>query len=335
MFMSPQLNKMHDTMNLRTKKGWKLLLKKIWQYKWIYLLMLLPGLLVTILFRYLPLPGILLAFKTYKPVFGASGMFTFLKVSPWVGLEQFQRVFKEPAFWTATQNTIIISLLKLVVGFPFPIILSILISEMTLKKYKRVLQTVFTFPHFLSWVVLSGIMLNMFGDTGIIKKLVLLFDAEAGVGWNVLYNTRTFRTLLILSDVWKEGGWGTILYLAAITSIDPSLSEAATVDGANRFQRIWHITLPGMRDLIVIQFILSIGGMMNANFDQIFNLYSSPVYSVGDVIDTYVYRITFASGRAMDYGFSTAVGLFKNVINFGLLMAANYVSKLAGSDGIM
>lgn len=335
MFMSPQSNKMHDAINLRTQKGWKLLMKKIWQYKWIYLLMLLPGLLITIVFRYLPLPGILLAFKTYKPVFGATGMFTFLKVSPWVGLAQFQRVFKEAAFWTATKNTIVISLLKLVVGFPFPIVLSILISEMTLKKYKRVLQTIFTFPHFLSWVVLSGIMLNMFGDTGIIKKVVLLFDAQAGAGWNVLYNTKTFRTLLILSDVWKEGGWGTILYLASIASIDPSLSEAATVDGANRFQRIWHITLPGMRDLIVIQFILSIGGMMNANFDQIFNLYSSPVYSVGDVIDTYVYRITFASGRPMDYGFSTAVGLFKNVINFGLLMAANYVSKLAGSDGIM
>lgn len=335
MYMSPNANKMHDVMNLRTKKGWKLLLKKIWQYKWIYLIMLLPGLAVTFMFRYLPLPGILLAFKTYKPVFGATGMFSFLEASPWVGFDQFLRVFEEPAFWTATKNTIVISLLKLLFGFPFPIILSILISELTLKKYKKVLQTIFTFPHFLSWVVLAGIILNLFGDTGVVKKIVMLFDPSAANGWNILYNTSTYRTLLVLSDIWKEGGWGTILYLAAITSIDPSLSEAATIDGANRFQRIWHITLPGMLDLIVIQFILSVGGMMNANFDQVFNTYSEPVYSVGDVIDTYVYRITFASGRPMDYGFSTAVGLFKNVINFALLMSANYISKLAGSDGIM
>ena len=335
MYMSPNANRMHDVMNLRTKKGWRLLGKMIWRYKWIYLIMLLPGLALTIVFRYLPLPGILLAFKTYKPLFGDSSLYGFLGASPWVGMDQFMRVFSEPAFWTATRNTVVISLLKLLVGFPFPIVLAILLREMTGKRYKRVLQTVYTFPHFLSWVVLAGIMLNLFGDTGALKKIAMLFDPDIASGWNILYNTRTFRTMLILSDVWKEGGWGTILYLAAITGIDPSLNEAATIDGANRFQRIWHITLPGILNLIGIQFILAVGGMMNANFDQVFNLYSEPVYSVGDVIDTYVYRITFAVGRPMDYGFSTAVGLFKNVINFALLLVANKVSKLAGGDGIM
>ncbi len=335
MFMSPNLNRAHDAISLRTAKGRKLLLKKIWQYKWIYLIMLLPGLAVTVLFRYLPLPGIALAFKTFKPVFGKTGLFGFLTASPWVGFTHFTRLFKESAFWVATGNTLYISLLKLIFGFPFPVILAIMINEMTLKKYKRVLQTVYTFPHFLSWVVLSGIILNLFGDSGVIKKVAVLFDPALQDGWNVLYNTAYFRTLLILSDMWKEGGWGTILYLAAITGIDPALNEAATIDGANRMQRILHITLPSIMDLVVIMFILQVGNMMNSNFDQIFNLYSAPVYKVADVIDTYVYRITFQSSTVMDYGFSTAVGLFKNVINFALLLAANYTSKAAGGDGIM
>ena len=206
---------------------------------------------------------------------------------------------------------------------------------MVFKKYKRVLQTIYTFPHFLSWVVLSGIILNLFGDTGVIKKVAVIFDPQLQDTWNVLYNTAYFRTLLIVSDIWKEGGWGTILYLAAITGIDPSLNEAATIDGANRFQRIIHITLPSILDLVVIMFILSVGNMMNANFDQIFNLYSAPVYKVADVFDSYVYRLTFQSTTVMDYGFSTAVGLFKNVINFALLLGANYCSKAAGGDGIM
>ena len=209
MYMSPNANRMHDVMNLRTKKGWRLLGKMIWRYKWIYLIMLLPGLALTIVFRYLPLPGILLAFKTYKPLFGDSSLYGFLGASPWVGMDQFMRVFSEPAFWTATRNTVVISLLKLLVGFPFPIVLAILLSEMTGKRYKRVLQTVYTFPHFLSWVVLAGIMLNLFGDTGALKKIAMLFDPDVASGWNILYNTRTFRTMLILSDVWKEGGWGT------------------------------------------------------------------------------------------------------------------------------
>ena len=319
MFMSPKLNQSHDYIDLKTSRGWKLLGKKVWQYKWIYLIMLLPGLAVTFVFKYLTMPGILLSWKTFVPTFGDTSLFGFLESSPWVGWQHFTRLFRESAFWTATGNTLIISLLKLVFGFPFPIILSILINELVFKKYRRVLQTVYTFPHFL----------------GIIKRFAMLFDPSVQDTWNVLYNTRWFRTLLIASDMWKEGGWGTILYLAAIAGIDPALNEAATIDGANRFQRIIHVTLPQIRDLIVIMFILQVGNMMNANFDQIFNLYSEPVYKVADVIDTYVYRLTFQSSTVMDYGFSTAVGLFKNVINFALILAANWASKAAGGDGIM
>ncbi len=335
MFMSPKLNQGHDLINLRTYRGWKLLGKKVWQYKWIYLIMLLPGIAVTFVFKYMTMPGILLSWKTFVPTFGDKSLFGYLASSPWVGWDQFARLFKESAFWTATANTLTISFLKLIFGFPFPIVLSILINEMLFKRYKRVLQTVYTFPHFLSWVVLAGMALNLFGDTGVVKRFAMLFDSSMGESWNILYNTRCFRSLLIVTDMWKEGGWGTILYLAAIAGIDPALTEAATIDGANRYQRIMHVTLPQIKDLIVIMFILAVGNMMNANFDQIFNMYSAPVYKVADVIDTYVYRLTFQSTTVMDYGFSTAVGLFKNVINFALILGANRASKAAGGDGIM
>ena len=216
MFMSPKLNQSHDYIDLKTSRGWKLLGKKVWQYKWIYLIMLLPGLAVTFVFKYLTMPGILLSWKTFVPTFGDTSLFGFLESSPWVGWQHFTRLFRESAFWTATGNTLIISLLKLVFGFPFPIILSILINELVFKKYRRVLQTVYTFPHFLSWVVLAGMAINLLGDTGIIKRFAMLFDPSVQDTWNVLYNTRWFRTLLIASDMWKEGGWGTILYLSLI-----------------------------------------------------------------------------------------------------------------------
>ena len=163
MFMSPKLNQSHDYIDLKTSRGWKLLGKKVWQYKWIYLIMLLPGLAVTFVFKYLTMPGILLSWKTFVPTFGDTSLFGFLESSPWVGWQHFTRLFRESAFWTATGNTLIISLLKLVFGFPFPIILSILINELVFKKYRRVLQTVYTFPHFLSWVVLAGMAINLLG----------------------------------------------------------------------------------------------------------------------------------------------------------------------------
>ena len=316
-------------------KNRKSIIKRIWRYKWIYLFMLLPGLAVIIIFRYLPLPGIALAWKKFTPTFGAKGLYSYLASSKPVGWKHFESLWREKAFWNATKNTFMISILKLVFGFPFPVILAILINEMTMRRYKKVMQTIYTFPHFLSWVVVAGMVLNLFGDTGVVKSVVSKFNPDAVANWNFLYNSRSFRPLLIISDIWKEGGWGTILYLAAIAGVDPSLHEAAIVDGANRFQRIVHITLPEITSLIIIMLILQIGNMMNANFDQIFNLYSAPVFDVGDVIDTYIYRITFQSSTAMDYGFSTAVGLFKNVINFVLLIGANQIAKLFGHDGIM
>jgi putative aldouronate transport system permease protein len=225
--------------------------------------------------------------------------------------------------------------MKLAAGFPFPIILALMINEIRLPNYKRFMQTAFTFPHFLSWVVVAGIVLNLFGDAGAVKKVAVLFKPELVDSWNFLYKSAYFRWTLVFLDMWKEAGWGTILYLAAITGIDPTLYEAATVDGCSRLKRIWYITLPGIAGYIVIMFILSIGNIMNANFDQVFNLYTAPVFDVGDIIDTYIYRLSFQSQTVMDYGFTTAVGLFKTAINFVLLMGANFVARRAGYDGII
>lgn len=335
LFLSTRGPTQLSTLARFSSRWWKLLGKIIWQYKWIYLFMVGPALSLVIVFRYLPMPGIFLAFQTFKPTFGSSGIYSFLFSSDFVGLQHFNRMFIEPDFWRAFGNTIIISLMKLAIGFPFPIILSLAINEVRFRKYKRVLQTIFTFPHFLSWVVVAGIALNLFGDSGAIKKILVIFNPELQNSWNFLYNTSYFRWFLVLTDIWKEAGWGTILYLAAITSIDQTLYEAATVDGCGRIRQIRHITLPGIIGMIVIMFILSVGGLVGANFDQVFNLYNAPVYKVGDVIDTYIYRLTFQSTVTMDYGFTTAVGLFKTIINFALLITANGVARLAGHDGIM
>jgi putative aldouronate transport system permease protein len=297
-------------------------ISKIWDHKYIYL-MLIPGLSFLLLFKYFPMYGIQLAFKRYMLNEGITG-------SPWVGLENFQYIWSEPAFWRAFKNTILISLMKLGLGFPIGIILALLINELKTKKYKRFLQTIYTFPHFLSWVIVSGIIFNFLGNTGALNSLL----DNLGLGQiNFLMNKGIFRYLLVYSEVWKEAGWSTILYLAAIAGIDPTLYEAATVDGANRWHKIKYITWPGIQNIVVIMFIMTVGSIMVAGFNQVFNLYNEVVYDVGDIISTYVYRISFQ--QAPDYGVSTAVGLFNGVVNFMLLMIANTVAKKFGKSGII
>jgi len=335
MFLSTDTTSQLNTLPKYSIRWWRLLGKIIWKYKFVYLLMVGPTLSLIFVFRYLPMPGIFLGFQTFKPTFGGKGIYDFLRSSEFVGLKHFERMLIEPGFWIAMRNTIIISLMRIIIGFPFPIILALMINEVYSRKYKRVVQTIYTFPHFLSWVVVAGIMLNIFGDSGAIKKLFVLFDPSYQNNWNFLYNNDIFRWLLVFLGMWKEAGWGTILYLAAIAGVDQSLYEAATVDGCGRIKKIIHITLPGIMGMVVIMFILSIGNIMNVSFDQVFNLYSAPVHPSGDVIDTYIYRQTFQSSTRMDYGFTTAVGLFKTVINFGLLISANFVARRAGYDGII
>jgi putative aldouronate transport system permease protein len=346
-----------DDFDLRTSKGRKLLIKRLWQYRWVYLIMVIPTMSLIILFRYMPLPGIALAFMSFRPVYAKPFvyegpelfrwfatllhtlqpkiLFNYLGSSEFVGLEHFSRLLEESNFRKAFLNTIIISLMKLAIGFPFPILLTLLINEVYSKKYKRVLQTVFTFPRFLSWVVLAGIILNILGDTGAVKKFMVTIYPELQNTWNILYNPDYFRLGLVLSDMWKEGGWGTILYLGAIAGLDPALFEAATIDGCNRFKKIVHVTMPGIAPIIIIMFLLNVGNIVNANFDQVFNLYSPSTFSTGDVIDTYIYRMSFQSSTVQDFGFTTAVSLFKNLINFTLLISANTMARKLGQEGII
>jgi putative aldouronate transport system permease protein len=289
--------------------------------------MLAPALTYFVIFKYVPLYGIQLAFKDYS----LKG----IAASPWNDFAHFRRMVAEPGFIPAFRNTIIISFMRIAFGFPFPIILAILINEMRFRKYKRVLQTIYTFPHFLSWVLLAGIMLNLLGSTGMMRKIVAIFSESAAADWGLLYDGGMYRWMLIITDIWKGAGWGTIIYLAAIAGVDQSLYEAAVIDGCNRRQKIIYIMLPGIISVIAIQFVLRIGFIMEGGFDQVFNTYSPPVYAKGDIIDTYIYRISFQRSSSLNLGFPTAVGLFKNVINFVLLITANGIVKAMGEETVL
>lgn len=296
--------------------------KRIAYHKYIYLI-LLPALIYYIVFKYAPMYGLVLAFKEFKHSGG-------ILYSPWVGLEHFKNLTVNVNFITAFKNTIIISFIKIIFGFPFPIILTLLINEMRLKRYKSVLQTIYTFPHFLSWVVVAGMCFNLFASDGIVNNVLGLMNMK---DQTLLTNPSGFIGLLVGSAIWKESGWSTILYLAAITSIDTSIYEAAKIDGANRFQQMLYVTIPGIAGMMATNLILQCGHVMDAGFDQIFNMYNPSVYKVADIIDTYVYRISFE--MTPNYGFSTAVGMFKGVVNMVLILSVNKVVKSFGQKGIL
>lgn len=294
---------------------------RIYEYRQFYI-MLIPMVLFYIVFCYGPMYGITLAFKEFNFAKGIMG-------SPWNHFENFRKVFSNADFWLAFKNTLVISAGRLLIEFPVPIILSLLLNEIGKSKLKRVYQTVLTFPHFLSWVVLGGITVTLFQDQGIVNQILL----AAGGGKNtVLMNGNAFRILIFGSNIWKEAGWSTILYLAAIAGINPELYEAAKVDGANRWQQMLHITWPCIKSTACILLILQVGSAMNGGFDQIFNMYNSAVYEKVDIIDTYVYRSAFQS--ADGFGYTTAVGLTKSVINFFLLYATNKIVSETNGTGV-
>ncbi|MFV0504672.1 MAG: ABC transporter permease [Lachnospirales bacterium] len=297
-------------------------IRNIKKYKMIYVL-LIPVVLYYVIFKYAPMYGVQLAFKEYRIADGITG-------SQWIGFENFINLMSQKDFWIALRNTVIISLMKLVIGFPIPVILSIVINEICFVRFKKVAQIVYTFPHFLSWVIISSIMFNLFSSNGAINNLIVLLGGEK---YDFLTNTDTFRYLLVFSESWKEAGWATIIYMATIIGIDPSLYEAAKLDGANRFKKIVHIVWPGIKSVIITMFILQVGRTMSAGFMQIFNLYNPTVYSVADILDTYVYRITFET--VPNFGFSTAVGLFTGIANLGFLICADKIAKLFGEKGIV
>lgn len=288
------------------------------QAKYLYLLVL-PGLVWLIIFRYGPMYGAQIAFKEFMFNKGIWG-------SPWNGLANFRFMFADPLFWRSLRNTLLISIGRVVWTFPIPIFLALLFNEMRDGRYRKVLQTVYTFPNFLSWVTVSGIILNFFGTRGALNSVItaLGFDKI-----EFLVSKEFFRPLVYISANWKEAGWGSIVYLAAISGIDPSLYEAATIDGAGRAQKMFRITLPIIKPTIMILLILNIGGLMNAGFDQVFNLYNPVVYDTADIIDTFIYRMTFQQGFT-DFGFTTAVGLFKSIANLILIVMANRIAHTLG-----
>ena len=285
-----------------------------------FYLMLLPGMVLLFIFNYLPLYGWKIAFQKFIP---AKGLFGDQK---WVGLYWFQYISKYPDFIRALRNTLMISLGKLALGILIAILFSILINEIRNSRLKRTVQTIVYLPHFLSWIILSGVLIDILSpSTGIVNKLIMAFGGQPAF---FLGDNRFFQGTMIVTDIWKEFGFNTIVYLAAITSIDPSLYESAVMDGANRLQQIIHIALAGMLPIIMLMLLLNIGSVMNANFDQIFNLYSPTVYKTGDVLDTLVYRIGLVNAN---YSLSTAIGIFKSMVSM-LLVGTSYYSayKFAG-----
>ena len=308
------------------KKGLRRFISDFRLYKkhWALAVLLLPTIIYFVIFKYIPISGLAMAFKDYKIGLG-------IWASPWVGLDNFSFAFTTATFTRAFTNTVIISFLKILTGFPAPIILALLLNEVRHMKYKRTIQTISYLPHFLSWVIVAGLFSQLLSPTTGVVNYVLktYFGLDQPIYF--LGSNDWFRGTLIVTDIWKDVGWGSILYIASIAGIDPSMYEAAVCDGANRFQRLRYITLPSLMPTITIMLILRVGNVMVAGFDQIFNLYNPAVYKTGDIIDTFVYR--YGIGQ-MKYSLSTAVGLFQNLIGFVMVVGMNFVANKINDSGI-
>jgi putative aldouronate transport system permease protein len=296
----------------------------IYRYKYLYLL-LIPALLYYIIFHYIPLYGVVLSFKDFQISKGILG-------SPWADppTRHFLRLFRNPDFWRAVKNTFIISTYKIVFAFPAPIILALLLNEIVSMRFRKTVQTIMYLPHFISWVVIGGILMHFLSiDNGIINNILGVFGIPPR---QYMTEPRYFRAILIISHIWKNMGWGTIIYLAALAGVDLDLYAAATIDGVNRFQMVWYVTLPQIRSTIAVMLILNLGRIiLNAGFEQIFIMYNPSVYEVSDIINTLVYRMGIES---MQYAVATAAGLFRSLIACFLIVTSNMIVKRMGERGI-
>lgn len=299
---------------------WARLGRAVWRHRWLYVLMT-PALIYFALFKYLPLWNAQIAFRDFKPTLGVEG-------SPFVGLKHFATFVSSYYFTQLIGNTLFFSIAKLILGIPLSIALAVALSETRFALIRRMVQTASYLPHFLSWVIVYGILLMMLSPGhGLINEVI---KALGGRPIAFLTSPDWFRGVVIFSDIWKETGWSTIIYLAALLSIDPTLYEVATIDGASRMQRIRHISLPGILDVVVIITLLRLGTILDAGFGQIFVLYSLPVYSVGDILDTWVYRQGILQ---FQFSLATAVGLFKGLIGLGMILASNRIARrIAGTS---
>ena len=295
--------------------------KTRWNMKanWGLHLMLLPGVLLVILFCYVPMAGIVIAFQDYKPWLGFAG-------SPWVGLAHFRRFFSNPYSLSVIWNTLIIAVMKIIFGLIVPVLFALQLNEIRAERAKKAVQTMVYLPHFLSWVILAGILKDILSvDGGIVNQII---EALGGDPIFFFGDGNWFRVVVIVSDIWKEFGFNTIVYLAALTSVDTALYEAAMIDGAGRWKQTIHITLPSIAPIITVMLTLSLGNVLNAGFDQIYNLYSPMVYDKGDIIDTFVYRTSIVQA---DMSYGAAVGIFKSVVALILIVTSyKLADKLAG-----
>lgn len=296
-------------------------LKRLKRDKWMYIL-LLPGLLYFAIFKYVPMWGVLLAFKNYQP-------FTGFMNSEWVGLDHFRDFFQNPDFPRLLRNTLLLSFYNLVFFFPAPIVIALMLNEIRKDFYKRTIQTLIYVPHFISMVIVASISyVFLTTEGGIVNSLL---EQYTGVKIDFLSNPDWFRPLIILQTMWKECGWGTIIFLAALSGVDTEQYEAAIVDGANRWRQMWHITLPSVRSTIIILLILRVGDVLENGFEQIYLMTNALNREVADVFDTYVYMMGITQGA---FSYSTAVGLFKSIVGVILVFTSNYLAKKFGQSGI-
>lgn len=290
-------------------------IKQAYKERYLYL-MTLPGIIFMILFRYLPMGGLIIAFKNYSIRKGILG-------SAWVGLENFRFVFtKNPDFFNIVRNTLQINILELIFAFPFSIVLALFINEVREKQLKKFIQSTVYLPYFVSWVVFAGIVIQFLSpDTGIVNKIIQIFGGQS---IPFMQEEKYFKAIVVLSDIWKGAGWGTIMYLSALTGIDQEIYDASKIDGASRWQTMRYISIPGISDTIVVLLLLRIGAMMDVGFEQIYVLCKPILYSVGDVISTYVYRVGIGNAQ---FSMTAAIGLFQSVVGLILIIICNSICK--------
>lgn len=286
--------------------------------------MVIPGVIFMIVFCFMPIYGLSIAFKNYTVV-------DTLSTAKWVGFDNFKIAFEDNLFWKSVGNTLAISFLKLLIGFTIPIVLSIMIYEIKDGPFKRIMQTISYLPHFLSWIVLGGMMISWMSSNGMFNQILQLFGAGAQEG-NMLLDADKYWLIAVLSDVWKEAGWGTILYLAAMAGIDSTYYEAAKIDGASRIKQIAYITLPLLKTIICLNFILTVSGLLKSNLDQTLVLMNSQNRSKAEVIDSYVYRMGITQG---DFSYAAAVGLGVSIVSVILLLAANYFTSKINEESVL
>lgn len=307
----------------KSRKSFTHTLREINKFKGVYFIML-PAIIWYILFSYVPMAGLSLAFKTYKAKLG-------IWRSPFAGFVHFERLFQDPKFLDSVLRTLKINGGRLILTFPFAIILALLLNELRVGKFKKVLQVTFTFPHFLSWVIIASIVTNVLSYDGLVNSAIELLGGDY---INFIGNSKLFVPLVYISEIWKGAGWSSIIYMAAIAGIDQEQFEAADIDGASRWDKVFRITLPSILPTITIMFILAAGNVMTKGFDQIFNMDNDAVHKVSQTLDMYIYNVTF-NAKKTDFGYSTALSLFRSVVNLAFLAVTNTISKKLGGNGLM